>query len=262
MVLRETSPFDKLQVLPGELEELLNKPPVSMEIPLIPGRDVEVRAPQALPARAGLSSPLGQRRLLHDLANIELQAMELGLRTLYEFPSAPKAFRAELAEVVRDEGDHLRLCLQGLEAVGGFWGEFPVHLTLWQAVSAHDSLLERVLIVHRYLEGSGLDSGDHLLRKLSGVTHPLVKECVTRILTDEVRHVAFGSFWYHQLCRDQQVDGDLFFQRLLPDLKKRLPRTDKLATHLRVQAGFTAEEMSCLQESETRQTELGALSHA
>src|SRR4051812_40126695 len=69
--------------------------------PLQPARDTKVVRLHELPPKPGLSTAEGQARLLHDLASIELQAMELGLRTLTEYPNAPKEFREQLALVTR-----------------------------------------------------------------------------------------------------------------------------------------------------------------
>lgn len=134
-----------------------------------PARDVLVLDSKQHPPKLGLSKKEGQARMLHDLASIELQAMELGLRTLIEFPEAPEGFREELMAVTISEGQHLRLCLEGISDLGYSWGHWPVHTALWNAVSSEDQLLDRILIVHRYLEGSGLDAGDSLIRRLDGI---------------------------------------------------------------------------------------------
>ena len=101
--------------------------------------------------------------------------MELGLRTLNELPSAPADFLKELTEVTRSEGRHLKMCLQGLEDLGFSWGAWPVHCSLWAATSVEDSFLDHILIVNRYLEGSGLDAGEQILKRLQAVTAPQVK---------------------------------------------------------------------------------------
>ena len=75
--------------------------------PVIPARDISLLAPKELPEKKGLSFKEGQARLLHDLASIELQAMELGLRTLVEFPEAPKDFREQLWQITLSESEHL-----------------------------------------------------------------------------------------------------------------------------------------------------------
>src|SRR5690606_11803202 len=135
----------------------------------LPARNIEVRKATDMPPRKGLSQREGQGRLLHDLANIELQAVELTYRGLVDYPEADLDFRTELFLILKEEGRHLGLCLQALEDLGFKWGDFPVHLGLWSAVRPDDDLLNRILIVHRYLEGNGLDAGDTLLRKLHGV---------------------------------------------------------------------------------------------
>ena len=164
--LSEPIVYNKLKLLPGSIDLAFKGLSV---VPRAPGRDIQVVMADELPAKKGLSFKEGQARLLHDLASIELQAMELCLRSLSEFPEAEDAFRQELATIALSEGSHLQLCLDGIERLGYKWGDWPVHLALWHSTAPSDSLLDRILIVHRYLEGSGLDAGDTLLRRLSGV---------------------------------------------------------------------------------------------
>lgn len=225
----------------------------AMVAPQVPGRDVQILALRDLPDKPGLSTREGQARLLHDLASIELQAMELGLRTLMEFPDAPAAFRAELVEVTREEGLHLRLCLEGLEALGRPWGSFPTHLALWQACAADDSLLDRIVLVHRYLEGSGLDASATILRRLGGVRAPEALRAVEVISRDEVEHVLFGSRWYHRLVHEAGLDPGEDFRARLERLFQRVPRRlEPIQAALRLRAGFTQNEIDCLESLRTR----------
>lgn len=218
-------------------------------IPDVVSRDVEVLPPYAHPPKKGISTQEGQARLLHDLASIELQAMELALRTLVEFPEASREFREQLADLTLSEGKHLRLCLQGIEMLGFKWGDWPVHLGLWQAVSKEDSLLDRLLIVHRYLEGSGLDASESILKKLHGVPSKFVRQTVTTIFEEEIDHVSFGSRWYKSFCEDQGFDADMDFRVRLFGLKSRLPmRIEKIAHESRVKAGFTPHQIQTLED--------------
>lgn len=220
-----------------------------IEVPEIPGRDVQIVAIRELPEKKGLSTAEGQARLLHDLASIELQAMELGVRTLAEFSQAPQKFREELAEVTLDEGRHLGLCLKALEALGFPWGSFPTHIGLWQSVSAEDSLLDRILIVHRYLEGSGLDATSKILRRLSGVKAKEAIEAIAIISHDEMSHVQFGSRWYHQLVEAEGLHPEQDFSERLAKLFSRIPRRLEPINHdLRTQAGFSAGEIQHLED--------------
>lgn len=217
-------------------------------VPVIPARDAPVLKANLHPDKKGLSSSAGQARMLHDLGSIELQAMELGYRTLIEFPDAPSGFREELAAITISESTHFELCLNAIEKLGHKWGEWPVHTALWEAVASEDSLLDRILIVHRYLEGSGLDAGDTLLRRLDAVLENHVHPLVRTIVHDEVGHVEFGSRWYRDICKSEGRDPQNDFPERMATLKERLPkRMEKLSYPLRKKAGFTDLELQVLE---------------
>lgn len=240
--------YEKIKAADSSLQKALNSF-VRRDMPKVPGRDVQVLLPQHHPDKKGLSSREGQARLLHDLASIELQAFELALRTMMEFPEAPRQFREELAALAKSEAEHLQLCLDGLEALGFKWGDWPVHLALWQAVSAKDSLLDRILIVHRYLEGSGLDAGNQLLRRLNGVSAGISEPVLKRINTEEIDHVLFGSRWYHNISKEQGLDAEKDFPERLGRLRSQLPkRIEKINDELRQKAGFSSFEIQCLKD--------------
>lgn len=246
-LLTTPSVFDKLKVAQGEL--ICGGDLASTVIPDRPARDITVINADSMPKRKGLSFREGQGRLLHDLANIELQAMELCYRTLSEFPEAPEDFRAELTALLRSEAGHLSLCLQGLEDLGFQWGDWPVHPALWLAVSREDSLIDRILIVHRYLEGNGLDAGDLLLRRLNGVAPSCVHQIVGQIAREELGHVEFGSRWYRELCRQDKLDPAEDFPTRFRRLEKQIPhRIEGINFELRRRAGFSQEELQFLEE--------------
>lgn len=217
-----------------------------LDVPVDPARDAQVLHPKLHPPKKGFSTPEGQARMLHDLANIELQAMELGLRTLVEFPNAPLAFREQLAAVTIQEADHLRMCIEGIDSLGFRWGQWPIHMALWRAVSAEDSLLDRILIVHRYLEGSGLDAGDTLIRRLEGTpSKHTIQKIVKQINFEEIGHVDFGSQWYRTICEMEKIDPNVDFTQRMDDLRIRLPkRVEPVNKTLRLKAGFTEEEIA------------------
>ncbi|MEO0336753.1 MAG: DUF455 family protein, partial [Pseudomonadota bacterium] len=220
------SVWDKLRVIEQSCHSALVGQRL-FEVPEIPGRDIEVCAASQLPPKPGLSSEEGHARLLHDLASIELQAMELGFRTLVELSSdAPSCFREQLGEIILDEARHLRLCLEQIQRLGFEWGDWPSHLGLWSCVCADDSLLERLVIVHRYLEGSGLDASDKIHRRLSGTLIPGTGEVVKLIAEEEVGHVLFGSKWFREFCQlDPSIfDSELEFKRIVGEVFPRLPR--------------------------------------
>lgn len=216
-------------------------------IPEIPGRDCEIILNiKAHPPKPAFNTPEGQARMLHDLGNIELQAMELAVRTLAQYPDAPRAFREELAEVALEEARHFNLCLNALDELGGPWGTWPVHRSLWDVVTDGD-LLERVLIVHRYMEGAGLDAGSRLMGRLTGVRAPLAREVVGTIVREEVGHVSFGSKWYRTLCLSHGLDPDQYFAQMYPGLLRAIPRNEKPDFEARRRAGFSEAEIQTIQ---------------
>jgi uncharacterized ferritin-like protein (DUF455 family) len=242
---------DKIQTLPHAISLALSenaagaisRGPLEIEI----ARDVTVVKKCHLPDKPGLSTVEGQARLLHDLGSIELQAMELGFRTLVEYPDAPRDFREQLAEITMGEGRHLELCLNGLNTLDFEWGHWSVHTALLQSVAVEDSLLDRILIVHRYLEGSGLDAGEAILRRLNGTQSPVAKPVMQTIRREEVDHVLFGSRWYRQLCNDQGLDPSEDFSKRIEIINRLVPRRERIDHDLRRQAGFTDHEISVLE---------------
>ncbi len=240
--------YDKIDVLRRNADLALNQKS-RVIAPLIPARDASVLEFKAHPLKKGLSTKEGQARMLHDLASIELQAMELGLRTLAEFPEAPPKFKEELWNITLSESQHLEMCLSEIDALGFNWGDWPVNCGLWATVSAEDSLIDRVLIVHRYLEGSGLDAGDTLLKRLGGVDATGVKNAVKIINTEEVGHVLFGTEWYIKLCLAEKLNPTDDFITRMNRMRGILPkRINPINEILRKQAGFTNEEIAYLSE--------------
>jgi len=245
-ILEINNVWQKLSQVEEDCQRALSAPSKKFLIPELPARDVEFLPISMLPPKLGLSTDEGRQKLLHDLANIELQAMELGLRTLMEFPYAHRDFREQLVAIVLEEAKHLRMCLQGIEHLGGYWGKWPVHMGLYCSVDRKDSLLERIFIVHRYLESSGLDAGDTILRRLSGVPQKIIKEVVDTIVNEEIGHVEFGSRWFNHYCRELFVDELEFFTRKTRELLSKNPRPGKLANDLRRKAGFSNLEINTL----------------
>jgi uncharacterized ferritin-like protein (DUF455 family) len=230
--------WQKLQVLETSAHLLLSQPR-NFVVPALPGRDTAILLPGNLPKKKGLSYIEGQARLLHDLASIELQAMELCVRSLIEYPDAHPDFRQELLHLALSEGGHLRLCLQALEKLGYHWGVWPAHLALWQSVSVKDSLLDRILIVHCYLEGSGLDAGETILRRLHGMGEGLVAKTVKTIVNEEIAHVQLGVKWYKQVCRSLRLNEQDDFSERMTKLALTLPkRIEPISVELRQKAGF------------------------
>lgn len=250
--LLEVNVWRKIEWMEASANRILTRPDLFF-VPKVPGRDVAVRTQkkQNVPRR-GLSEKEGRAQLLHDLAGIELQAFELGIRTLIEFPEAPREFREELLRITLEESKHLKLCLEGLDHLDFQFGHWDTHLNLWNSVCEKDSFIDRIVIVHRYLEGAGLDASELLLRRLSGVGDSVVTSVVKVIADEEVSHVQFGSFWYKKLLREEKKDPDLDFKLRMERLKVQIPaRQIPLAREQRIKAGFSVSELETLSKVQT-----------
>jgi uncharacterized ferritin-like protein (DUF455 family) len=245
----------KVEYAKAVLNPLNLKTLSNFKSPDLPSRDVMVLKASELPSKKGLSYDEGKARLIHDLASIELQAMELGLRSLIEFSkskSIPEEFFLDLARVTYEESIHLGLCLETLELYGKKWGDYPVHLGLWNVSRKEDTIVERLLKVHRYLEGSGLDASFSLLKRVKGVpnSEPLVK-LISRIAHDELSHVQFGSRWFKRFCEEKGLSPISECKRILRDQRYLLPRRrERINEELRIKAGFTKEEIQVFSEEQ------------
>lgn len=244
-MLHLAAALDKIQFV----ESMTALPSARAELPDLPARDVPVVDVRLMPGRPGFNSTAGQIRVLHDLGNIELQAMELCYRGLIEYPDAPEEFRMQLFELLKSEAGHFKLCLSGLQDLGGQWGDHPVHLGLWSAVRPSDSLLDRILIVHRYLEGNGLDAGNGLQRRLTSIPRNVTHLIIDQIAREEIEHVSFGSLWYKNLCRLEKLDPEDDFKTRFGKLLPQIPRRIQHIHHeLRRKSGFSENEIQFLED--------------
>lgn len=257
-IFLEPNIFKKLESVEIELDRA--SVGITYEIPRQPARDASVLSPDQHPAKLGLSKVEGQARLLHDLANIELQALELSLRTWVEFYDDLKYLNEldNYRQLILSEAEHCRLCLDEIHRLGFSWGQWPVHLALWNAVSKHDTILDRVFIVHRYLEGSGLDAGETLLRRLNGLHNTELKKLTRKIHSDEVDHVVLGGKIFEKISDGTNFSSDTLFRLCLERLHSRLPqRFEPINNKIRLQSGFSTNQIQTLEQYRYRRMGLG-----
>lgn len=154
-----------------------------------------------------------------------------------------------MADIALSEAQHLKLCLTQLRKSNFNWGSWPIHTALWEAVSPDDDLLDRIFIVHRYLEGSGLDAGDTLLRRLNGMVETAEQRVMKTIHDEEIGHVAFGSYWFKFLCKEISLDPEEKLKEQITRLRRILPkRVERIAVEPRIKAGFSEKEIQLLDQ--------------
>ncbi|MFM2065924.1 MAG: hypothetical protein RLZZ584_833 [Pseudomonadota bacterium] len=178
------------------------------EPPGIPGRP----ARPELVAHAGLSQRsvgtlAGRAALIHALAHIELNAIDLAVDIVWRYAGLPEVFYRQWLDVAREEALHFQLLRDHLQGLGWRYGDFPAHNALWEMAhkTRHD-LLARLALVPRTLEARGLDASPPIKAKLVGAGDRRAGEIIDIILRDEIGHVAVGNHWYRQLCAERGLD--------------------------------------------------------
>jgi uncharacterized ferritin-like protein (DUF455 family) len=176
--------------------------------PGLPGRPERPHlvSPAKLPRRSPFT-PEGRAALLHAVAHIEFNAIDLACDAIWRFPDLPQAYYLDWARVAAEEALHFSLLNDHLATLGHAYGDFDAHDGLWTMAqrTAHD-LLARLALVPRVLEARGLDATPPMQAKLARAGDHRAVEILDVILRDEVGHVAVGNRWYRHVCAAAGVD--------------------------------------------------------
>jgi uncharacterized ferritin-like protein (DUF455 family) len=214
--------------------------------PARPSRPV-LTPPQAVPRR-GIATAKGRVALLHALAHIELNAIDLAWDLIARFTDAglPRAFYDDWVSVAVEEAGHFALLAERLAALGAFYGDLPAHDGLWRAAenTKHD-LLARLAVVPLVLEARGLDVTPAMIDRLTAVGDRESVAVLEVIYRDEIGHVAIGKRWFDWLCARDARDPAATWQALVRRyFKGRLKPPFNDAA--RAAAGLSAEDYTPL----------------
>lgn len=214
----------------------------------IPGReDTPVLVPHTKLRRRSVATIEGRAILIHALAHIELNAIDLGLDIVWRFPGMPDQFYRDWIKIAKEEAYHFRLLTEHLNGLGYRYGDFPAHNGLWEmAEKTRDDLLARLALVPRTLEARGLDASVPIRDKLSQVGDAKAAAILDIILRDEIGHVAVGNHWYKYLCSQRGLDPVSTYAMLAEEYgapKLRGP----FNLEARRAAGFDEAELAALQ---------------
>lgn len=221
----------------------------------LPGRPERptLTHPAKVPRRAP-GTLEGRAAMVHAIAHIEFNAINLALDAIWRFDGMPKAFYTDWVLVAKEEAHHfslLRAHLRGMATrTNGLpqwdYGDFEAHDGLWEMCQAtsHD-IVARMALVPRTLEARGLDATPQMQAKLRQVGTPDAlgaADILEVILRDEIGHVAIGNHWYRWLCERDGHDSVAYYPVLTERFKApRLRGPFNLAA--RAKAGFSLEEM-------------------
>ncbi len=210
-ILRSASLEVKLAPPAGRLTDETPGPPLRWPAPARPA-DLRVAAAGEVkvPAIDGMADPAQRPRILHALANHELQAAELFAWALLAFPGAPAEFRRGLVEILQDEQRHTRMYIARLEASGASFGDYPVSGYFWSKVDAITSPLRFVCAMSLTFENANLDHTVDYAEAARRAGDLKTAAVIERVHRDEIEHVRFGWRWLRRLKREDQSMWEAF----------------------------------------------------
>ena len=174
----------------------------------VPGRPPkpELVAPSRLPQRS-LHTLEGRAALLHAMAHIEFNAINLALDAVWRFARHAGRLLPRLAGKSRARRPALHLLREHLRSLGHDYGDFAAHDGLWEmAEKTTGDILARMALVPRTLEASGLDATPPMKAKLLRPATARRASILDVILRDEIGHVAIGNRWFRWLCTQRGLD--------------------------------------------------------
>ncbi|NOY74097.1 MAG: ferritin-like domain-containing protein [Gammaproteobacteria bacterium] len=229
----------------GVLGSLSKKMPVAIAEAGHPKKP-KLISPREVPKRS-LGTLEGQAALIHAIAHIEFNAINLAWDAVYRFRDMPEQYLHDWVRVADEEAYHYGLVCGCLNDLGYRYGDFDAHDGLWDMAqrTAHD-VLERMALVPRVMEARGLDVTPGISRRFKAIGNNDMVRVLGIILRDEIGHVAVGSRWFHYCCKQRNLDPNVTFQTLLHKYLKGKLR-GPFSYEARLQAGFDMEELKQLE---------------
>ncbi len=187
--------------------------------PLQPARPAkpDLLNPRDVPRRKP-GSPDGRLALLHAVAHIELNAVDLHWDIIARFThvSMPMGFYDDWVKAADEESKHFNLMCDCLEALGSHYGALPAHAGMWRAAEdTIDDIMGRLAVVPMVLEARGLDVTPGMIDVFRKAKLNQAVAALEVIYSEEVAHVAYGSKWFHFLCGRNNEDPKERFHALV-----------------------------------------------
>jgi len=232
------------ETLPIDPSLVLNEPEPG-NLPGRPERPVLVRA-DAVPTRSPFT-PEGRAALMHAIAHIEFNAINLALDAVFRFPGLPTAYYLDWLRVAAEEAKHHLMVVEHLATMGHVYGDFEAHDGLWTMTwKTRGDFVARMGLVPRTLEARGLDATPLIQAKLRRAGDLRGVEILDVILREEVGHVAIGNHWYRWACEREGLDPVAHYRQLI--VQYEAPRLrPPFNREARRQAGFSDVELDALE---------------
>jgi len=187
--------------------------------PLQPARPAqpELLDPRDVPRRKP-GTPEGRIAILHAVAHIELNAVDLHWDIIARFSHVPfpVGFFDDWVKSADEESKHFNLICDCLEAQGSHYGAMAAHAGMWRAAEdTVDDIMGRLAVVPMVLEARGLDVTPGMIKIFQNAKDAQAIAALEVIYAEEVHHVAYGSKWFHYLCGRDGLDPTPEFHRLV-----------------------------------------------
>lgn len=236
--LREAWRDGRVGPTPAEPPEPIGEPGRPDKPRLVPPREL---------SRRGLGTEAGRAALVHAVAHIEFNAINLALDAVYRFRGQPNAYYGDWLRVAAEEASHFCMLTGRLRRMGREYGDFSAHNGLWEMAkdTAHDVLI-RMALVPRVLEARGLDVTPGMIERLRHHGDEETVRLLEVILREEVDHVAIGSRWFRHACAERGLSPETTFRELLATYMRGTLK-GPFNIDARMRAGFSREELAALE---------------
>ncbi|RMG36745.1 MAG: DUF455 family protein [Gammaproteobacteria bacterium] len=222
--------------------------PVELPDVVEPGRPARpVLVPPSRVPRRRLGSREGRAALIHAVAHIEFNAINLACDAVWRFQGLPDAYYGDWLQVAAEESRHFALLQARLRKLGHDYGDFPAHDGLWElALQTRDDPLRRMALVPRVMEARGLDVTPGMMERFAQIGDQETVAILGIILEDEIGHVEAGSRWFRHLCEARGLDPEQHYFELLEQAFVGGIRCP-LHREARLEAGFSESELDRLE---------------
>ena len=197
-------------------------------------------------ARRRTGTRAGRGAMLHAIAHIEFNAINLALDAAWRFEKMPPEFVADWISVAVDEARHFQMLTIEMARDQYLYGDFDAHDGLWMmARRTVADCQARMAVVPRVMEARGLDATPVIQKKLASAGDQAGVDLLQVILDEEIRHVRIGDFWFRQICRQRQEQPDTVFRDMLKRFDAPMPN-GWINREARRSAGFSDDELNWL----------------
>jgi uncharacterized ferritin-like protein (DUF455 family) len=215
-----------------------------------PGRPPHLQFQKVgVPSIEGMADPAQRPRILHALANHELQAAELFAWALLAFPDAPPEFRRGLLRILDDEQRHTRMYIARVEDAGARFGDFPVHGYFWGKVETITTPLRFLCAMSLTFENANLDHTQEYAEAARRAGDLKTATVIERVHQDEIDHVRFGWTWLQVFKEEDESAWDAFQSNLTWPLRPARARGRVFDREGREAAGLDPEFIRRIEQS-------------